>query len=113
MTGAAGDGGGLHVRVAVSDDTPICRRLRACGLHGGYGLVALEPVAMGAPVVEYVGEILSREQVALGIGLGPGIGIGLGTGLGTGLGIGLGLWAWGLSFESWAWAWACGVRGWQ
>ena len=64
MTGAAGDGGGLHVRVAVSDGTPICRRLRACGLHGGYGLVALEPVAMGAPVVEYVGEILSREQAS-------------------------------------------------
>ena len=74
MTGAAGDGGGLHVRVAVSDDTPICRRLRACGLHGGYGLVALEPVAMGSPVVEYVGEILSREQVALGMGLGLGVG---------------------------------------
>ena len=54
----------LHVRVAVSDDTPICRRLRARGLHGGFGLVALEPVAMGAPVVEYVGEILTREQAS-------------------------------------------------
>ena len=64
VTGAAGDGGGLHVRVAVSDDTPICRRLRARGLHGGFGLVALEPVAMGAPVVEYVGEILTREQAS-------------------------------------------------
>ena len=94
MTGAAGDGGGLHVRVAVSDDTPICRRLRACGLHGGYGLVALEPVAMGAPVVEYVGEILSREQVARGIGLELVIGLELGIGLG--MGRGRGAWAWGV-----------------
>ena len=63
-TGAAGDGGGLHVRIAVSDDTPICRRLRQRGLHGGFGVVALEPISAGAPVVEYVGEILTREQAA-------------------------------------------------
>ena len=49
VTGTSGDGGGLHVRVAVSDDTPICRNLRAHGLHGGYGLVALEDIREGLP----------------------------------------------------------------
>ena len=62
VVGAAGDGGGLLVPVAVTDDTPVCSRLRAAGLPAGLGLVAAAPIACGDAVVEYVGEILTREQ---------------------------------------------------
>ena len=62
VVGEPGDGGGLLVDVIVTDDTPICRALRAAGLPAGVGLVAREPLRTGEAVVEYVGEVLTREQ---------------------------------------------------
>jgi hypothetical protein len=65
VVGALGDDGGLRVSVAVTDDTPICNALRGAGLPPGVGLVAHEHIAAGAPVIEYVGEVLTREQAEL------------------------------------------------
>ena len=62
VVGTPGDGGGLLVPVTVTDDTPVCNRLRAAGLPPGLGLVAATPIAAGDAVVEYVGEVLTREQ---------------------------------------------------
>ena len=63
MHGKADDGGGIVApALAVSNDTPICRRLRENGHDGGFGLVTRAAIAKGAPVLEYVGEILTPED---------------------------------------------------
>ena len=62
VVGEAGDSGGVRVPVAVTDDTPICNRLRDAGLPPGLGLVASDPISAGTHVIEYVGEVLTRDQ---------------------------------------------------
>ena len=62
VVGTMGDGGGLLQPVIVTDATPICGALREAGLPPGVGLVAAAPIRTGEAVVEYVGEILTREQ---------------------------------------------------
>jgi hypothetical protein len=64
VVGHADDEGGvLAPALAVTVDAPICQRLREKGLgDGGYGVITTEAIAEGTPVVEYVGEVLTREQ---------------------------------------------------
>lgn len=62
IVGARGDGGGVHVLVEVTDATPICNALHLAGKARGLGLLAKEPISKGAPVIEYVGELLTRSQ---------------------------------------------------
>ena len=65
VVGNAHDEGGVRARVVVSDATPICATLREAGLPGGLGLLTLDPIEAGTPVIEYVGEVLTRAQAEL------------------------------------------------
>ena len=62
VAGCAGDGGGLLARVRVTDATPTCQQLHAAGLPAGLGLVSEQHIRAGDAVIEYVGEVLTREQ---------------------------------------------------
>jgi SET domain-containing protein len=48
--------------VVVTDDTPICNALRSLGREAGLGLITTRPIRAGDAVVEYVGEVLTRDQ---------------------------------------------------
>jgi hypothetical protein len=64
VVGHAEDGGGiLAPALAVTVNAPICQRLREKGYgDGGYGVITTQEIAEGTPVLEYVGEVLTKEQ---------------------------------------------------
>jgi|EP00945_MAST-04E_sp_MAST-4E-sp1_P000164 hypothetical protein len=59
------DMGGVKVDVAISTNTPICKRVAKAtkGKVRGYGVICKqEVIKKGSPVLEYVGELLNHEQ---------------------------------------------------
>jgi len=64
VVGSLGDAGGLRIPAIVTDDTPICNALRSAGLAAGLGMISQVRVKAGEAVMEYCGEVLTRDQAA-------------------------------------------------
>ena len=64
LIGNPGDQGGVRVNIEITSQTPICDAIFKAtkGKQRGYGVIALEPIEQGEPVLEFVGELLSHEQ---------------------------------------------------
>jgi len=62
--GSVLDFGGLRKKIIISNETPICKNIyeKTNGKERGYGIVTLEDIKEGEPILEFVGELLSHDQ---------------------------------------------------
>ena len=62
--GVLGDDGGVKKKLLISSQTKICNNIykKTKGKQRGHGIVAMEDIKKGEPILEFVGELLSSEQ---------------------------------------------------
>ena len=62
--GSTNDMGGMRKKLMITNKTPICNNIyeKTNGKERGYGIITLEDIKKGEPILEFVGELLTHEQ---------------------------------------------------